>query len=207
MRHRTKTYALIATLVLLAAACGDDDAGTTAAPTTAATAAPTTTEAPATSAAPTTSEAPATTVAPATTTTAEPMGAITSDGSDYHIDWSMATPFFAPPAAGSGDPFYQLHSDPAADGFFLSVEAYTVYGTAWTGELGTFEIDCSPAGTGICVHFDPDGAGPEGNAGADFAATGQITFHELGPDGFRATLENVQFSNGITISGPLELSG
>ena len=134
--------------------------------------------------------------------------AIEVDGDQVTIDWSqVANPFFAAPVAGAADPFYQLHTDPGSDGFFLGIEAYTVYGAAWTGELGTFAIDCTPQGTGICVHFDPDGSGPEPNAGADFAATGTITFHELEDGSFSATLENVQFSNGLMIAGPLAVTG
>lgn len=212
----TRAIASIAAIVLLVAACGDDDTGsaTSAAPTTTATtsaevtsttAAATTTT---TAAATTTSAAPTTTEAATTTEPPMPTAAITIDGSNVTIDWSLvAAPFFAPPAAGSDDPFYHLHTNPATDGFFLAIEAYTVYGEGWTGELGTFDIDCAPEGTGICVHFDPDGPGPEGNAGADGLATGRITFHELSDNGFRATLEDVRFSNGLTIAGPLEVTG
>jgi len=209
MRRATGSISLALATMLLAAACG----GTEEAATTP-TAAPPPTDATTTTAAPTTTTAAPTTTAAATTTTTtttttEAAGmAIEVDGDQVTIDWSqVASPFFAAPVAGAADPFYQLHTDPDSDGFFLGIEAYTVYGAAWTGELGTFEIDCTPQGTGICVHFDPDGSGPEPNAGADFAATGTITFLELEDDSFSATLENVQFSNGLTIAGPLAVTG
>jgi hypothetical protein len=118
---------------------------------------------------------------------------------------ALAPLFYAPPADGSVDPFYHLHTSPDEDGFFLSVEAYTVYGSAWTGQTGTFAIDCSPAGTGICVHFDPDGSGPLANLGSDFLATGEITIVALGEAGFDVTLSEVAFSDGTTIPGPLRL--
>jgi len=194
---------LIAATALAIAACGDDDAATTTAATTTEV---TTTAAPAT----TTTAAPATTTTTtqAPTTTEAPADAITVEGTAVAIDWSqVSAPFFAGPVDGAADPFYHLHTDPGTDGFFLSIEAYTVYGTQWTGELGTFEIDCTEAGTGICVHFDPDGPGPEGDAGADFLATGTITFHKLGAGGMQATLENVTFTNGLTIAGPLQVTG
>ena len=141
---------------------------------------------------------------------ADPLSAIAIAGGVVSIDWAalQGPVFFAPPSAGSGDPFYFVHTDPAVDGFFLSIEAYTTgYGTAWTGELGSFAIDCTPDGTGICVHFDPDGPGPIGDLGADFAVAGEITFIDLGTGGFVADLKNVTFSDGTVIPGPVRITG
>ncbi len=78
------------------------------------------------------------------------------------INWSLVgNVFFTPAAASSGDPFFFVHTFPANAGFYLAVEAYTTgSGPAWTGELDEFEIDCSPGGTGICIHFDSDGDVP-----------------------------------------------
>ena len=123
------------------------------------------------------------------------------------IDPSALAPlYYAPPVPGSPDPFYHIHTTPAVDGFFLSIEAYTVYGTQWTGQLGTFEIDCSVAGTGICVHFDPDGPGPAVDLGSDFSGSGQITFTLLETGAFEVTLANVAFAQGTVIPGPLTLA-
>jgi hypothetical protein len=131
---------------------------------------------------------------------------ITIDEGRVVIDAASLAPLvFVPPQAGSADPFFHVHTSPASDGFFLGIELYTVYGTAWTGQTGTFSIDCRPAGTGICVHFDPDGPGPQPNVGADFKATGDITIDQLDPSGFDVTLSNVAFSDGTGIAGPLRL--
>ena len=147
-----------------------------------------------------------TTVAETTTTAAGP-ALVESDGV-YTINWDalLGAVFFAPPGGGS-DPFFQVHTTPAADGFFFGVEAYTVYGTAWTGELGEFTIDCTPAGTGICVHFDPDGPGPVGDLGADFMVTGDIEIIQADADGFVAIFSDVAFSDGSTIPGPFTVTG
>ena len=116
-------------------------------------------------------------------------------------------PFYSPPQAGSADPFYHVHTNPAVDGFFLSIEAYTTaYGPGWTGQLGTFEIDCSEGGTGICVHFDPDGPGPTPSAGSKFDVRGSITFERLDATGYTVILMDVVFSEGFTIPGPLRMA-
>lgn len=199
-------------LALIAAACGDDDTTTTTAPP--ATEAPASTEAPAET---TTTVAATTTAPPESTTTAAPEttqaaadGVLTHADGTYTIDWDAleGSVFYAPPAAGSADPFYFLHTDPAVDGFYFSIEAYTTgYGTAWAGELGTFPIDCTPGGTGICVHFDPDGPGPVGDLGADFLVSGDVEFVELGDEGLVAVVSNVTFTDGSTIPGPLTVTG
>lgn len=196
---------ILAALTLIVGACGDDDAATTttaAAATTTTAAAATTTEA----------TAATTTTAAAATTTTE---AVSGDGplvqnpdGSFTIDWgALAGPIsFIPPQAGSGDPYYLVHNDPATDGFFLSIEAYTVYGPGWTGELGTFDIDCSAGGTGICVYFDADGPGPIPVSGADFSAAGQIEFTILETDRFEATVSNLTFGDGTAIPGPFVVS-
>ena len=83
-------------------------------------------------------------------------------------------------------PIFQIHTNPATDGFFLSFEMYTTgYGQQWTGELGTFPISCADAAnsTGICPYFDPDGPGPDPVKGDDFAATGSVTVVQLDAEG------------------------
>ncbi|WKZ83125.1 MAG: hypothetical protein QY307_02415 [Acidimicrobiia bacterium] len=202
---------ILAALTLIVGACGDDDAATT---TTAAAATTTAAAATTTAAAATTTEATAattTTEAAATTTTeaASGEGALVQnpDGS-YTVDWSaLSGPIsYIPPQGGSSDPFYHVHNDPDTDGFFLSIEAYTVYGPGWTGELGTFDIDCSSAGTGICVYFDADGPGPIPVSGADGSASGEIEFTILETDRFEATVSNLTFGDGTTIPGPFVVS-
>ena len=50
------------------------------------------------------------------------------------------------------DPFFQLHDN--EEGFYFNAELYTVYGPGWTGQTGTFALDCSK--NGICVYLVPD---------------------------------------------------
>ena len=50
------------------------------------------------------------------------------------------------------DPFFQLHDN--EEGFYFNAELYTVYGSGWTGQTGTFALDCSK--NGICVYLVPD---------------------------------------------------
>lgn len=188
--------ALILTAGCIAlAGCGDSgsstdstDAATTAPPTT--TLAPTT-DPPAT-------DPPAT---EATTTVAEPASAITPTDGGFAIDWSAlgTAPFYA--EVGGGDPYFNIHNFPESDGFFFSLELYTVYGSTWSGELGTFDIGCAPASTGICAHFDPDGPGPLGNLGADFLATGSVTINQLDAEGYDIVVDELVFSDGTTITG------
>ncbi|MEK7252788.1 MAG: hypothetical protein AAB198_06040 [Actinomycetota bacterium] len=157
----------------------------------------------------TTTSAGASTTGAETTTTTGAGGALTDNGDgSYVIDWSalQGAIFFAPPGGGS-DPFFFVHTDPAVDGFFFSVEAYTVFGTAWTGQLGTFIVDCRSAGTGICVHFDPDGPGPVGDLGADFLPTGDVEIIQADAEGFEAVFSNVIFTDGSTIPGPFTVTG
>lgn len=207
MVRSTISLAVLLSLLVVACAGGassDTSTASTVAMTTTVTTATTTSAVETTT---TTTEAPAAT----TTTMAEAGEPITlnPDGS-YTIDWgALAGPaYFAPPASGAADPFFHVHNDPASDGFFFSVEAYTTgYGTAWTGGLGDFVIDCSPAGTGICVHFDPDGPGPLQDLGSDFLVTGDVTIQQADAGGFVAVFSNVGFSDGTTIPGPFTVSG
>lgn len=198
-----RTMILFGAVTVLAGACGG---GTGTSSTTGAGSSTSTTAGDAT----TTTAAATTTTAAEPTTTAAAGGALTETGDGvYTIDWSALTGgvFFAPPAFGALDPFFFVHTDPAVDGFFFSVEAYTVYGPAWTGELGTFPIDCTAAGTGICVHFDPDGPGPIGDLGADFMVTGDVEIVQADGDGFEAVFSDVTFSDGSTIPGPFTVTG
>lgn len=183
---------------VVASACGGT-AGTTT------TTAGTTTSSPATTVI-------ATTTTVAATTTTEPAGPpLTTDASGGHvIDWDalQGPVFFAPPEAGSDDPFFHVHTDPAVDGFFFSVEAYTTgYGTMWTGQLGPITVGCTPQGSGICLHFDPDGPGPLPDLNADFQARGYADIIQADADGFVAVFTEIRFSDGSTIPGPLTVSG
>lgn len=182
---------------LLAAACGGNaDTSTTSAGSSTTGGGSTTT----------TGAAATTTVAATTTAAAGP--ALTESDGVYTINWgALQGVFFVSPVAGDDDPYFQVHTSAAVDGFFLSLEAYTVYGPEWTGQLGTFPIDCSIDGTGICLHFDPDGTGPAGDLGADFLATGNIEILQADADGFVAILTDVAFSDGSTIAGPLTVTG
>lgn len=189
-----------AAFLMVMTACGGGS-GTTTSPTTAETAA--TTEGTTTV---TTQPVTGTTAATGTTVVAGP--ALTVEGNVYTIDWSaLAGPVVFAPAGAGPDPLFHVHNSPAHDGFFFSVEAYTVYGAAWTGELGTFEIGCFPAGSGICVHFDPDGPGPEPDLGADYMVTGTAEILQADADGFVAVLTDVAFSDGSSIPGPFTVSG
>ena len=134
---------------------------------------------------------------------------IVINGSSVDIDWAAlpSTPFYAP-ANQASDPFFHIHTNPATDGFFLSLEMYTEWGQAWTGETGGFEISCSdPAtSTGICPYFDPDGPGPLPVLGGDFMTTGQIIINELGPDGYDLAVGPIIFSDG-TVINPFTMTG
>lgn len=174
--------------------CGDSGSSTDS--TDAATTAPPDTDAP-------TTEAPATDP-PATdapTTVAEPVIAITPTDTGFTIEWAAlgAAPFYA--EVGGGDPYFHIHNIPATDGFFFSLEMYTVYGSTWSGELGTFDIGCAPASTGICAHFDPDGPGPLTDLGVDFLATGSVTIEQLDAEGYDIVVDELVFSDGTTITG------
>jgi len=194
---------VVGAVALVAAACGGGTGTTTSSggvTTTGGFGATTT------AAVTTTTAATTTTVAETTTTVAGP--ALAESDGVYTINWDalQGAVFFAPPGGGA-DPFFQVHTTPAADGFFFGVEAYTVYGTAWTGQLGEFPIDCTPAGTGICVHFDPDGPGSMGDLGADFMGTGDGEIIQADADGFVAIFSDVAFSDGSTIPGPFTVTG
>ena len=142
-----------------------------------------------------------------TTTTAAPEPALTEEGGVYSITWAnLAGPFWDPSAGTSESPFFFIHSEPAQDGFFFSLEMYTTgYGALWTGELGDVAILCSeappaPNSTGICPHFDPDGPGPIGDLNADFGATGSITINQLDENGYDIVVHEIVFTDGSSIS-------
>lgn len=188
-------------IALVVAACGGDDGAASGSTTT--TLATTTTAAASTTAAPATTT---TTVPETTSPTTEPVATLTQDGNVYTVNWSglQSTPFYAVPAASSSDPLYFIHTDPVVDGFYLAFEMYTTgYGQEWTGELGQVNISCLDpvASTGICPHFDPDGAGPLGDLNADFAATGDITIAQLDEVGYDITVNELAFSDGTSITG------
>ena len=193
---------LFLTAALAGAGCtgasGSTPAPTSAPPTAAATVAAT--PAPTLAATPTLPATVAPSSAASRTQTIVIAGGVATINPD-----ALAPLVFVPPVAGSADPFYHIHTTPGTDGFFLSIVADTKYGPKWTGQLGTFAIECTPAGTGICVHFDPDGPGPLPNLGKDFKASGLVTFTALSAGGFDVTVENARFSDGTTVAGPLRL--
>lgn len=188
----TRKYSTVVLVVgcLALSACGSDSSSDS---TSAASTAPPDTEAPTTD--------PPATDPPATDApdTVPPASVIAPTDTGFTIDWSAATPFYA--QVGGGDPYFHIHNIPATDGFFFSLEMYTVYGTAWTGELGTFDIGCTPASTGICAHFDADGPGPLSDLGADFLATGSVTINQLDAEGYDVVVDELVFSDGTTITG------
>lgn len=151
-------------------------------------------------------EAPAT-----TTTTAPPPPLIESPEGTYEVNWSAlgAPPYFGyDDTTDPEDPFWLINNQTQVDGFSFGLEMYTTgFGERWQGRLGKYRIWCDRRGTGICLHFDPDGEGPQPDLGADFATTGTVTIHELDPDGYHLVLEDVEFTDGSRIPGPLELEG
>ena len=201
-----KAAMLWAAAILALSACtgaAADSTTTTSTPVTTTTTSTTTT-----TIAPTTT----TTVVTTTATTAPAPPAITSDGGEYTITWTSlsSTPFYSPPAEGSSDPFFHIHTNPSVDGFFLSFEMYTTgYGALWTGEPGDVEILCyepvpGPNSTGICPHFvPPDGAA---DLNADFMATGSITINQLDENGYDIVVNELVFTDGSYIVG-LHMTG
>jgi len=191
---------LTVALALVGAACGDDADGSdqTSATVETATSAPAaaTTVVPATVA--------PTTVAPTTTPAAEAIviGEPDVEGVvDVAIDGEQLDPLFDA-FQGGADPFYQLHTQ--QDDIFVGVELYTVFGDAWTGELGTFPTDCTTHG--ICVYLDPDGTGPMAVGGP---GTGMITISQLEGDTI-VTIDDLTVEtadgqvytlNGLTLTG------
>lgn len=198
MNTRRFTGLLLA-MTLITAACGDD--GDSASDTLSGSSNPRTTSA---SPVATDPAAPGTTAAPD-----QPPSFEINDDRQVVIDWEgLEGVSFSAPTPNATDPLFFVHNDPDTDGFFLGLEAYTTgYGSAWTGELGVFDIDCSPTGSGICLHFDPDGPGPAGDLGADFLATGTIEIIRADLDGFEAILTDVAFTDGTAIPGPLAVTG
>jgi len=203
--------ALISVTALVLAACAGGDSGQT----TVATSPGPTTDVPATTAAsePTTTEAVTSTTVPVTATTVALEPALSQEGNVYSINWAGLSDSFWDPNAGSAeDPFFFIHTVPDADGFFFSLEMYTTgYGALWTGELGEVAIICdegspAPNSTGICPHFDADGSGPLPDLNADFTATGSITINKLDDQGYDIVVNEVQFSDGSSISG-FQLTG
>ena len=69
----------------------------------------------------------------------------------------------------TSDPFFQFHDN--EDGFYFNVELYTVYGSGWKGETGTFNTNCTT--NGICVYLVPDDKNPY------LAISGEISIETL----------------------------
>jgi hypothetical protein len=125
--------------------------------------------------------------------------ALDMSGESVTVNWAATNPTYIPDAGGADDPFFQIHTSNEVDGFYLNFELFTVWGSAWTGETGTFPIGCNDPvnDTGICVHFVPDSE--EGvNLGADFGATGTITINQLDATGYDLVVSGLTFSDGTT---------
>jgi hypothetical protein len=115
----------------------------------------------------------ATSVPPTETPLADPIvilqDQLAEDGCPrVELDTASWNPMHAAYNTGS-DPFYQFHDN--EDGFYFNVELYTVYGPGWTGQLGTFDTDCTR--NGICVYLVPD------DEHAYLATEGEITIEDL----------------------------
>ena len=195
MRHfrrlaaRLLPLALVA-LALIAAACGGSSEDGTASPTSAD---PSATVA-ATEAALGTAEAGATDEAMATATEepgatsvapedCEPatVGLPAGGATPLTVNNDCLDPLFFAFNQNGGDPFWHIHTQ--QDDTFISLELYTAYGPSWTGELGTFPLDCNVP-WGLCLIFDPDGAGPEPVL---MWGTGEITIDRLDEGGYDVT--------------------
>lgn len=179
---------LLVALSLLSAACGDDSSTATTATTT------TTTTTPPSTAPPTTTTTLPTTTA-ADDSPPEPVPAIDASGDEVVINWDAVGGTYIPGAGSADDPFFHIHSNTEPDGFFLGLELYTVYGAGWTGQTGTFPIDCG--GTGICVHFSI-GEGPD--LGADFLAAGNLTINQLDEGGYNIDVSGLMFTDGTVVA-------
>jgi hypothetical protein len=104
------------------------------------------------------------------------------------IDSAQLEPlFFEFNEQNASDPFWHIHTDQTD--LYVGIELYTVYGAGWTGQLGTFALDCGASG--ICVYVDPDGAGPAGALGP--ASAGSIVITQLDDAGYDVTLTGVSF--------------
>jgi hypothetical protein len=117
------------------------------------------------------------------------------------IDGARLDPLFDQFQDGA-DPLYLIHTQ--QEDVFVGVELYTVFGSGWTGELGTFPTDCTTHG--ICIYLDPDGLGPLPGGGP---GEGTITITEL--EGARiVTLDDIEITaddgqvyslTGVTLTG------
>jgi len=125
----------------------------------------------------------------------DPEPAIDTSGDAVVINWDAVAGTYIPGAGPADDPFFHIHSNTNPDGFFLGIELYTVYGPGWTGETGTFDVDCG--GTGICVHLSI-GDGPD--LGADFLASGQVTINQLDDTGYNVDVSGLRFSDGTVVA-------
>ncbi len=93
--------------------------------------------------------------------------------------------FFSFNESNPSDPFWHLHTQ--QDDIFLSLELYTMFGPSWSGQTGTFPLDCNDP-WGLCVIFDADGVGP---IPVVMWATGDITISALATGGYDVSFSGV----------------
>ena len=139
----------------------------------------------------------------------EPAAVSDPDGAGLLVlDWSLVHPIYIPQDTSGSDPFFHIHTDAELDGFYMSFELYTVWGEAWTGDTGVFDITCIDpvTSTGLCIHFDPDGPGPLGDTAADFGATGTMLINQLDEFGYDLEVTGLTFTDG-TAFAPFTISG
>ena len=114
--------------------------------------------------------------------------------------YSYSATFF-----GAADPLYEIKTTSSA--FTIDTSFFTKFGSGWTGEAGAFAVVCTAGGSGICVHFDPDGAGGVEVLGP--ATEGSASIDRLG-ESYAVTFSGVRFDRpggGTYLLEPFTLSG
>ncbi len=93
--------------------------------------------------------------------------------------------FFTFNDSNPSDPFWHIHTQ--QDDIFLSLELYTMFGASWSGQTGTFPLDCNVP-WGLCAIFDADGVGP---IPVVMWASGDITISALAAGGYDVSFSGV----------------
>jgi len=152
--------------------------GATSTPTTTATPTTTPTPTPTATLTPTPTQAPVAACPPAV------FGAEANGVVPVIINNGCLAPLFFAFLPGA-DPLWQLHTQQTD--IHLSLELYTVFGPSWTGQTGSFPLNCGQP-WGLCLVFDADGVGPIPVA---MWAAGQITINQLDAGGYSVTFGGV----------------